>query len=154
MAEALKEAHKAFELGEVPVGALVVCNNQVIARAYNIKESSAQAIAHAEVLAIKQASRKLKNWRLVDCELYVTLEPCFMCAGAILSSRIKKLIYGAVDPKAGAVHSLYQVLSDPRLNHSVQVVGGVMAVESSTLLKKFFTQLRNGNEKSKSSLNV
>lgn len=143
---ALEEAKKAYELGEVPIGAIIVRDNQVIASAFNKREIGHNATYHAELLAIQEACEKLGGWRLIGCTMYVTLEPCLMCAGAIINSRLEKLIYGARDPKAGAVHSLYHVLEDTRLNHQVEVVEGVLAVESSALLKDFFANLRLKNK--------
>src|SRR5476649_1474489 len=117
MRQALRLAARAGDLGEVPVGAVVVYENAVISEAYNERESLPSALAHAELTALKQACEKLGRWRLSGCTLYVTLEPCVMCAGAIILSRIDRIVYGTRDPKAGAVHSLYQTLSDRRLNH-------------------------------------
>ncbi len=142
MKAALSLAEKAAQLGEIPVGAIVVCNGAVVGEAYNLKEAQANPLAHAELIAIKQASERLKAWRLSGCTLYVTLEPCGMCAGALVQSRIERVVYGTRDPKTGAVHSLYQMLSDQRLNHQVEVTDGVLAEESQSLLKKFFAELR------------
>lgn len=142
MKKALKLAEKAGEMGEVPVGALIVREDKIIAEAFNQKEFFKKATAHAEIFAIEQASLKLNDWRLNDCTLYVTLEPCPMCAGAILASRLKRLVYACKDPKAGAVHSLYQILEDLRLNHRVEVHQGTLAEESSKLLKNFFQNKR------------
>lgn len=139
---ALKEAKKAYKLGEVPIGAIIVRENKVIAKAFNRREVDKSALSHAEVLAIKEACKELGGWRLIGCTLYVTLEPCLMCAGAIINSRIERVVYAADDPKAGAVRSLYRVLEDPRLNHQVEVVEGILKEESSSLLKQFFAQLR------------
>jgi tRNA(adenine34) deaminase len=143
MAEALDEARKAGELMEVPVGAVIVYRGEVISRAHNLREAEYDSTAHAEILAIRQACRVLGRWRLEDATLYVTLEPCLMCAGAILSARIPRLVYGASDPKAGAVVSLYRVLEDRRLNHQVEVVAGVLEEECSRILSSFFQKLRN-----------
>lgn len=142
MQQALDEAQKAAELGEVPVGALIIRENEVISKASNRRESDQNPLAHAEVLAIEAAAKKLGSWRLSDCTLYVTLEPCPMCAGSIVNSRIPKVVYGAKDPKAGAVDSLFNLLNDDRLNHSCEVVSGVLAEESSLMLKTFFKNLR------------
>ena len=142
MQKALQLAKQAKQQGEVPVGAVLVHNYQVIAVAFNQKEQKKQATAHAEILAIQEAEQKLNRWRLNDCELYVTLEPCVMCAGAIISARIRRLIYACKDPKAGAVCSLYQLTQDPRLNHQVLVTEGLLAEESSALLKSFFQERR------------
>ncbi len=142
MEQALALAQQAAEIGEVPVGALVVKEQQLIAAAHNIREKSGNPVAHAEMLAIQSASEKLGNWRLTDTTLYVTLEPCPMCAGAIVLARIPRVVYGAVDPKTGAAGSLYNILQDKRLNHQVELVSGVCAEESSTLLRTFFTKRR------------
>ena len=142
MKRALELATEAAEAGEVPIGALVVLNGEVIAEARNQKEEPPNPAGHAEILVIQKAAEKLGRWRLSDCELYVTLEPCLMCSGAIISARFKSVIFAAKDPKAGAVVSLYETLNDSRLNHQCEVVEGVCADESSQLLKKFFSQLR------------
>ncbi len=142
MQQALKEAVKAAEEKEVPVGAVVVHNSMVIGRGYNRTEGLGDATAHAEILAIGAASETLGDWRLEDCTLYVTLEPCPMCAGAIVQARIPKLVFGATDPKAGACGTLYNIVEDQRLNHMVEVVKGVREEESSSLLKSFFHKLR------------
>jgi len=142
MQYAIEEAHKAYTLLEVPIGAVIIKDSEVIARAYNLRETAKSPLAHAEILAIEEAAKKLGGWRLTGATMYVTLEPCPMCAGAIYQSRISTLVYGADDPKAGAVKSLYSILNDPRLNHQVEVISGVLADESSKLLKKFFRELR------------
>ncbi len=140
---ALEEAGLALEKGEVPVGAVIVRGSEIIARAHNMKERWKDATAHAEMVAIRQAVEKLGHWRhLREASLYVTVEPCPMCAGAIMQSRIKTLVYGAADPKAGAVHSLMNLVQDPRLNHKVEVIAGVMEEECSELMKQFFSKLR------------
>ena len=145
MQVALSEAHAALAHGDVPVGAVVVKDGEVIARRHNERELTNDPTAHAEVLALRDASQVLGRWRLDDCTLVVTLEPCVMCAGALLSARIGKLVYGAADLKAGATASLYNVTSDPRLNHNPPVEHGVMAAESAQLLQEFFAGLRNGS---------
>ena len=142
MKKAFKLAEKAGTIGEVPVGALIVRENEIIAEAFNQKELSQKATAHAEIFAIEQASLKLNTWRLNDCTLYVTLEPCPMCAGAIVATRLKRLVYACKDSKAGAVHSLYQITEDSRLNHRVEIHQGILAKESSKLLKSFFRKKR------------
>ncbi len=142
MDEALKLAETAAAQKEVPVGAVIVYKNTIIARAHNEKERRGDATAHAEILALKQAQKALQNWRLQDCTLFVTLEPCLMCAGAILGTRLSKLVYGAKDPKTGAVHSLFNTLQDHRLNHQVHTRQGLLEKESSLLLKHFFKQKR------------
>jgi tRNA(adenine34) deaminase len=142
MTQALELAREARNLGEVPVGALVVRYGRILAQAYNLRETLEDPTAHAERLALAWAGRAIGTWRLEDCVLYVTLEPCVMCAGAIVLSRIKRLVYGAVDPKAGGCASLYQVVSDPRLNHRCEITAGVMAQECGEVLKEFFQERR------------
>ena len=142
MLMALAEAEAAMADNEVPVGAVVVYQNRVIAAAHNQREQLEDPTAHAEMIAITQAAAALKSWRLLECQMYVTLEPCAMCAGAILQARLPRLIYGATDPKAGAVHSLYRLLEDPCLNHQTQVTGGVLARECGQVLSAFFQQQR------------
>jgi tRNA(adenine34) deaminase len=139
---ALSEAEQAIEEDEVPIGAVIVHGGRVIAAARNQREQLKDPTAHAEMLAITQAASALGDWRLEDCALYVTLEPCPMCAGAIVLARIPLVIYGAPDPKAGAVHTLYQMLSDPRLNHRCEVVSHVLADECGGLLTRFFQSKR------------
>lgn len=139
---AIKEAKKAFRKGEVPVGAVVVINNEVVAKAHNIVESGFNPTAHAEIIAIKRASKKIKNWRLNNATLYVTKEPCVMCAGAMVNARVGRLIYGCSDPKRGAVRSIYEILSDNRLNHQVAVFSGLFGDECGHLLKEFFKMRR------------
>ena len=143
MQHALELARHAAENGEVPVGAILVSGDVCIAEASNLREQCGNPIAHAEVLAIQAASEKIGNWRFTDTTLYVTLEPCPMCAGAIVLARIPKVVYGATDPKSGAAGTLYNILQDERLNHRVEVVSGVLAEESSALLKSFFQQRRH-----------
>ncbi len=135
---ALKEATNAYDCNEVPVGAIIVKDDRIIASSFNSMEKGKSCIMHAEIRVILEAQKKLDNWRLTDCSLYVTLEPCLMCCGAMILSRIKRLIYGAKDPKTGAVNSLYSTLNDKRLNHNVDVLSGIMELESSRLLKGFF----------------
>jgi tRNA(adenine34) deaminase len=142
MRQALDEARQAEAEGEVPVGAVIVCNGQIIARAHNQREQLLDPTAHAEMIAITQAAEFLKTWRLTECHLYVTLEPCPMCAGAIVQARMASVVYGITDPKAGACNSLYEITSDPRLNHRSIVLGGVMADECLTLLSGFFAKRR------------
>ena len=142
---ALVEARRAIEVKEVPVGAVIVHGQQVIAAAHNQRETLADPTAHAEMIAITQAASAMEDWRLSGCTLFVTLEPCPMCAGAILQARIPKVVFGALDPKAGSVTSLYQLLEDRRLNHTASVTGGVLAEECGRLLSDFFrsqSQLR------------
>ena len=140
---ALEEARLAFEHDEVPVGAVVVCRGNVIARAHNLREKQQLATAHAEVLAIEEACRKLRTWRLDECTLYVTLEPCTMCIGASVLARVKTIVFGAPDPKGGSLGSLYNLLTIQGLNHYPNVISGVLAEESSALLKAFFKTKRN-----------
>lgn len=142
MKEAIKEATKAEELGEVPIGAVIVHNSQVIGRGYNLRETTLSPTAHAEMIAISEASKYLHAWRLLECQLYVTLEPCPMCAGAIVQSRIEQVIYGAPDPKAGCAGTLMNLLQDERFNHQTKVVSGVLQKECSLLLSQFFRRLR------------
>ena len=142
MKMALAEARKAYQRAEVPIGAVVICNDQVVGRGFNLREQTQDPTSHAEMIALKEAAKNEASWRLEDCQLYVTLEPCPMCAGAILQSRIKRLVYGASDPKAGAVNSLYQLLNDERFNHQVEVEAGLLEAESAQLLKDFFRELR------------
>lgn len=139
---ALKEAEKAGALGEVPIGALIVYRGEVIARASNLRETTQNAVTHAELMAIQQACEKIGSWRLEETTLYVTLEPCPMCAGAILQSRIPRVVYGARDVKAGCVDSLYRLLNDPRFNHECDVTEGVLAEECGQILSDFFRALR------------
>ncbi len=141
MKEALNEASKAFDLGEVPVGAVIVKDDQIIARAHNLRHTQKKLEGHAEFLALLKAVEILGDWRLEECSLYVTLEPCPMCAGALIQSRIKHLYYGANDPKAGAIHSKLHLLDIP-FNHQIEVCGGIMESESKILLQTFFKQLR------------
>jgi len=142
MRQALREAGRAAEEGEVPVGAVIVHHGMVIGRGWNRTEGLKDATAHAEILAIGSASEALGDWRLEECTLYVTLEPCPMCAGAVVQARIPRLVYGAPDPKAGAVDTLYNLCRDPRLNHRVEVASGCLAEEASALLQEFFRRLR------------
>ena len=142
MKEALKEAQKAYDKLEVPVGAIIVKDGKIIARAHNLKETKYDTTKHAEILSIQKASKKLKSWRLLDCEMYVTLEPCSMCAGAIINSRIKKVYIGALDEKTGAVGSVLNLFEDFIFNHKVEVEKGIMQEECENMLKKFFKDLR------------
>ncbi len=142
MEQALREAKRAADLGEVPVGALVVREGALIARGFNRREIDRDPLAHAEVLAIRQAAAVLEGWRLSGCTMFVTLEPCAMCAGALVNSRIDRLVYGASDPKAGFCGSLADVARDPRLNHRLEVRSGVLEAACSQVLKDFFAGLR------------
>ncbi|NDI36867.1 tRNA adenosine(34) deaminase TadA [Chengkuizengella sediminis] len=142
MLEAIKEAKIAESKNEVPIGAVVVWKNKIIGRGHNLRETSFDSTAHAEMIAIREASDYLQAWRLLDCSLYVTLEPCAMCAGAIVQSRVEQVIYGASDPKAGCVGTLMNLLQEERFNHQTEVITGVLQEECSDLLKKFFRRLR------------
>ena len=142
MEKALELARHAGDIGEVPVGAILVKDSHCVAATHNQREQSGNPIAHAEMLAIQEASQKLGNWRLTDTVLYVTLEPCPMCAGAIVMARIPKVVYAAHDPKAGAAGTLYNIVQDARLNHHVELISGICAEKSSALLKSFFKNRR------------
>ena len=141
MLEALSEAKKQQHLGEVPIGAVIVYQDEIIARAHNLRETTQNATTHAEFLAIQQACAKIGSWRLEEMTLYVTLEPCPMCAGAILQSRIPRVVYGARDVKAGCVDSLYRLLNDARFNHECEVTEGILAEECGGILTQFFRNL-------------
>jgi tRNA(adenine34) deaminase len=142
MQAALAEATSAEEFGEVPVGAVVVYGGRIIGRGHNLRESSNDPTTHAEMIAIRQASAELNSWRLLDCTLYVTLEPCVMCMGAIILARIPRLVYGCRDPRAGAVGSIYNLAEDDRFNHKVEVTEGVLQQQCSQQLSDFFRNLR------------
>ena len=142
MALAFAEAQKAFKLGEVPVGCVIVLKNRVIARAHNLRETKNDPTAHAEILAIKKAAQRMGGWRLLDTTIYVTVEPCAMCAGAIYQARIERLVFGVDDPKAGAIKSLFSILDNEKINHRVAVTGGVLQKECSEILSNFFRQNR------------
>ncbi len=140
---ALSEANVAFEMGEVPVGAVLVKDGAVMARCHNLRETTKDPSAHAEILTLRQAAASMDDsWRLSGATLYVTKEPCIMCAGAIVNARIERLVYGCKDPKAGGVDSLYRIPTDSRLNHRVEVVSGVLQEECASLLKRFFRRKR------------
>lgn len=142
MKEALKEAKKAYEKLEIPVGAVIVKDGKIIARAHNLKESKHDTTKHAEILAIQKASKKLESWRLIDCDMYVTLEPCSMCAGALINARIRKLYIGTLDEKTGACGSVLNLFEDYKFNHKVEVEKGIMQKECEEILKNFFKDLR------------
>lgn len=146
MGKALEEAKTAYAVGEIPIGAVIIYQKKAIARAYNLRESLPCATAHAELLAIEKACRALGRWRLSGCTLYVTCEPCPMCAGAIVNSRLDRLVYGCADPKAGAVRSLFQLADSPLLNHRASITAGVRADECAALLKDFFRKKRKKND--------
>ncbi|WP_459129495.1 tRNA adenosine(34) deaminase TadA [Guggenheimella bovis] len=143
MLEAIEEAKKAYRKDEVPIGAVVVCGEEIIGRGYNRKETQFDPTAHAEILAIQEASRHLKAWRLTECTLYVTIEPCLMCMGALHQARIKRLVFGARDAKFGAAKSLYEVAQDERLNHQFEVTEGILEEDCRTLMASFFKAKRN-----------
>ena len=142
MRQALQQAQIAFDAGEAPIGCVIVKGNQMVGSGYNLRESNNDPTAHAEIIALRAAGETLGTWKLTDCTMYVTLEPCTMCAGALVNSRIPKVVYGCDDPRAGGVRTLYAICEDPRLNHRLEVVRGVLGQESSALLKSFFKQLR------------
>jgi tRNA(adenine34) deaminase len=145
---AIAEAEAAIDADEVPIGAVIVHQGRLIAAAHNQRESLHDPTAHAEMIAITQAAEAMGDWRLEDCTLYVTLEPCPMCAGAIVQARIPRLVFGAADPKAGACGSLFSIVTDRRLNHQVEVVSGILELESATILKEFFAQKRRAGAES------
>ena len=142
MKEALKEAKKAFLLDEVPIGAVIVKNDKIVARGHNLRESKQDVLAHAEINAIRKLNKKLKTWRLPGYKIYITIEPCAMCAGAILWSRLDEIIYGAKDPKGGALGSSFNLFNVPNINHHPQIRGGVLEDECASLLKQFFKTKR------------
>jgi len=147
MKEALIEAARAYEKNEVPIGAVIVQKGEIIARAHNLRETLQKTASHAEVLAIDQANEKTGFWRLDDAILYTTVEPCMMCAGTIVQARIKTVVYGTRDEKAGCGGSLYNLLADARFNHQCEVVGGIMEMECQEILKRFFKDLRRKKDK-------
>lgn len=147
MREALALAERALESEDVPVGAIVVRGGRIVGRGYNQREKLQDPTAHAEMLALTAAAEHVGHWRLENCTLYVTLEPCAMCAGAIILARVPRLVYGALDPKAGACGSLYTITQDARLNHQVETVGGVLAGPATELLRAFFKHRRSLGEK-------
>lgn len=149
MKEALKEAKKAYKKKEVPIGAVIVYKNKIIARGYNLRESKNNSLLHAEIIAIEKACKKLKSWRLEECELYVTLEPCPMCSGAIIQSRIKNIFFGAKDPKSGCAISKALLFEPGLFNHNVNVAGGILEGECTQLLKDFFKELRKVDKRKK-----
>ncbi len=154
MKKALKEAQKAYDKLEIPVGAVIVKDGKIIARAYNQKETKTDTTKHAEILAIQKASKKIEAWRLVDCEMYVTLEPCSMCAGAIINSRIKKVYIGAMDEKTGAVGSVFNLFEDYKFNHKVESETGILKEECENILKNFFKELRKMKKRRKKCLEI
>lgn len=152
MREALKEAKKALDKEEVPVGAIIVKDGKIISRAHNIKECKKDATCHAEILAIQKACKKLGSWRLLDCEMYVTLEPCPMCTGALIQSRIKKLYIGTDDNKTGACGYVLNLLEDYKFNHKIEVKKYILKEETEKILKEFFKYLRERNKSEKKSI--
>ncbi len=146
---ALKEARLAAEIGEIPIGAVLVVEGVVVAKAHNMREHWNDATAHAEIIVIQEACRKLGRWRLDNAVLYVTVEPCPMCSGAIVNSRIAKVVYGCPDAKAGAVESIFNIISNPNLNHTAQIVSGVCELECAQVLKDFFKRRRQENKYAK-----
>jgi tRNA(adenine34) deaminase len=142
MEEAIRAAQRALEAGEVPVGAVLVCDGKIVGQGWNRNLAAADPTAHAEIVALREAGANTGNHRLGECELFATIEPCAMCAGAIMHARLKRLVYGADDPKAGAVHSVMQVLNHPRSNHHMEVRGGVLAARCAELLQAFFRDRR------------
>lgn len=152
MREALKQAKKAYALGEVPIGCVIVHEGVIIGRGYNRRNTDKNTLAHAEITAINKASKKIGDWRLEECTLYVTLEPCQMCAGAIVQARIPEVVMGCMNPKAGCAGSVLNILEMPEFNHQVAVNRGVMEQECSDMLKLFFTELRQRNKAEKEAL--
>ncbi|CAM3502958.1 tRNA adenosine(34) deaminase TadA [Paenibacillus lupini] len=140
---AIEEAKKAEQIGEVPIGAILVKDGEVVGKGYNLREINHDPTAHAEMVAIREACERLGAWRLLDCTLYVTLEPCPMCAGAIVQSRVKRVVYGTGDPKAGCAGTLMNLLQEPRFNHETEVTSGILQAECAALLTNFFRNLRN-----------
>ncbi len=143
MSFAIKQAQKAFEINETPVGAIIVYNDKIIAEGFNKRNTTKNPLAHAEIIAINQATNYIGDWRLEQCHMYITLEPCPMCAGAIVQSRIPKIIFGAKNPKAGCAGSIINLLQIEKLNHQVEIVSGILEPECSAMLKEFFKQFRN-----------
>ncbi len=142
MSFAIKQAQKAFEINETPVGAIIVYNDKIIAEGFNKRNTTKNPLAHAEIIAINQAANYIGDWRLEQCHMYITLEPCPMCAGAIVQSRIPKIIFGAKNPKAGCAGSIINLLQIEKLNHQVEIVSGILETECSNILKEFFKQFR------------
>ena len=149
MREALKEAQKAYDQAEVPIGAIVVLNGEIIGRGHNLREKEQDATLHAEIKAIRQANQHLGSWRLEDCELFVTLEPCPMCSGAMILARLKKVTFGAFDPKSGTAGTFMNLLQDERFNHQVEVEQGILEDECKEILQTFFKGLRERNKQRK-----
>ncbi|GIP24626.1 tRNA adenosine(34) deaminase TadA [Paenibacillus sp. J22TS3] len=142
MGEAIKEAKKAEAIGEVPIGAVIVRDDEIVGKGYNLRETTNDPTAHAEIIAIREASSRLGSWRLLNCRLYVTLEPCPMCAGAIVQSRVPHVLYGTADPKAGCAGTLMNLLQESRFNHQTEMTTGILQPECASLLTDFFRRLR------------
>ena len=149
MKEALKQAKKAYALKESPIGCVIVCKGRIIGRGYNRRNIDKTTLGHAEITAIRKASKSLEDWRLEDCTLYVTLEPCQMCAGAIIQARIPKVVIGAMNPKAGCAGSILNILEMPQFNHQAEVVRGILEEDCKSLMSGFFKELRQAAKKSK-----
>lgn len=147
MAAAIREARRAWILNEVPIGAVIVHDGEIVGKGFNLRESMQATLTHAELLAMQEANNEIGSWRLEDCTLYVTLEPCPMCAGAIVQSRMKRVVYGAPDPKAGCAGTIMNLLNEPRFNHQVEVTSGVLEQQCGTILKEFFKELREKKSK-------
>lgn len=147
MKEAIKQAKKAYAIGEVPIGCVIVYNDKIIARGYNRRTTDKNTLSHAELNAIRKASKKLGDWRLDDCEMYITLEPCQMCAGAIVQARIKKVYIGCMNPKAGCAGSILNLLQVQQFNHQVEMEKGILEEECSSIIKQFFRELRELKQK-------
>ncbi|EGG81783.1 hypothetical protein HMPREF9477_01485 [Lachnospiraceae bacterium 2_1_46FAA] len=147
MREAIKQAKKAYEINEVPIGCVIVCEDKIISRGYNRRTTDKNPLAHAEMIAIKKASKKVGDWRLEDCTMYVTLEPCQMCSGAIVQSRMKKVVVGCMNAKAGCAGSILNLLQMDEFNHQVELETGVLEEECSLLMKNFFKELRKAKQK-------
>lgn len=147
MREAIKQAKKAYEMNEVPIGCVIVCEDKIISRGYNRRTTDKNPLAHAEMIAIKKASKKVGDWRLEDCTMYVTLEPCQMCSGAIVQSRMKKVVVGCMNAKAGCAGSILNLLQMDAFNHQVELETGVLEEECSLLMKNFFKELRKAKQK-------
>ncbi len=145
MREAIEEARKAMQIGEVPIGAVVVCGGVVVGRGHNLTETTTDPTAHAEIIAIREAARSIRNWRLTDCVIYSTVEPCVMCTGALVLARIKEVVYGVPDPKFGGSVSLYSIPTDIRLNHNFKVRKGPFGDEIAAMMREFFQKLRRKN---------
>ena len=151
MKQALKEAKKAYEINEVPIGCVIVLNEKIIARGYNRRNIDKNTLSHAELIAIKKASKKMGDWRLEDCTMYITLEPCQMCAGAIVQSRMKKVVIGSMNPKAGCAGSVFNLLQVAAFNHQVDIETGVLEEACSAMLSNFFKELRENKKRVKKS---